>query len=136
MVHVPCIKTTSPLKIYRHLPFPITIPFITKAPNFTILQFLYFQDFCLLKSTYENLFDQDNLDHEQIQEALFIKDTADLLPIYNEWSFQVQTQMDLANCVQRNHVYLCDKQHVVQHDITDTCLGSLYLRMKTESGKL
>ncbi len=32
--------------------------------------------------------------------------------------------------MQRNHVYFCDNQHLVQHDLTDTCLGSLYLRME------
>ena len=76
------------------------------------------------------MFDQDHLDHPRVQEALFITDTADLIAIDNERNFQVLTQTDLANCVQRNHVYLCDKQHVVQHDLTDTCLGSLYLRME------
>jgi hypothetical protein len=70
------------------------------------------------------------LDHEQIHEALFITGTADLIAIDNDSNFQVLTQTDLANCVQRNHAYLCDKQHVVKHDLTDTCLGSLYLRME------
>ncbi len=70
------------------------------------------------------------MDYEQPQEALFITDTADLIAIDNENNFQVLTQTDLANCVQRNHVYLCDKQHVVQHNLSNTCLGSLYLRME------
>jgi hypothetical protein len=26
---------------------------------------------------------------------------------------------------------MCDKQHEVQHDLIDTCLGSLHLRMET-----
>jgi hypothetical protein len=34
--------------------------------------------------------------------------------------------MEQANWVQRNHVYLCEKQHIVQHDLTDTCLGSKF----------
>jgi hypothetical protein len=54
------------------------------------------------------LFDQDNLYHEQIQEVLLITDTADLITIHNDCVFQVLTQTDLANCVQCNHVYLCD----------------------------
>jgi hypothetical protein len=95
----------------------------------TIKQSLNIQNFQILKSTYEDLFEHDNLDHEQIQEALFITDTADLIAIDNEQNFQVLTQTDLANSVQRNHVYLFDKQHVVQHDLTIVCLGSLYRRM-------
>jgi hypothetical protein len=78
------------------------------------------------------LFDQD----KQTQEALFITDTADLIAIDAEQNFQVLTQTDLANCAQQNHVYLCDKQHVVQHDLSDTCLGSLYLRMENDTEHL
>jgi hypothetical protein len=66
-----------------------------------------------LKDAYEDLFDQNDLDYEQPQEALFITDTANLIAINNENNFQVLTQTDLANCVQQDHVYLCDKQHVV-----------------------
>jgi hypothetical protein len=54
------------------------------------------------------------LDQEQIQATLFISDTADLIVIDNECNFQVLTETDLSNCVQRNHVYLCE--HVVQHN--------------------
>jgi hypothetical protein len=53
----------------------------------TIKQSLFFQDFGLWKSTYEDLFDQDNLDHEQIQDDLFITDTADLITIKNDRNF-------------------------------------------------
>jgi hypothetical protein len=56
-----------------------------------------FQDSHLSKSTYEDLFDQDNLDYKQIQEALFITHTADLIIIANECNFQVIFQTDLAN---------------------------------------
>jgi hypothetical protein len=33
MIHVPCIKATRLLKIYRYLPFPIHIPLKTKADD-------------------------------------------------------------------------------------------------------
>ncbi len=39
-------------------------------------------------------------------------------------------EMEMASCVKRNHVYLCDKNIVVKSDFTDTCLGSLYVRME------
>jgi hypothetical protein len=31
--------------------------------------------------------------------------------------------------MKRNHVNLCDKKHLVQHDLTYTCLGNLLLKM-------
>ena len=38
--------------------------------------------------------------------------------------------MTYRNCVQRNHVYLCDRKTVVQKDLKESCLGSLYLRQQ------
>jgi hypothetical protein len=91
MVHVPCIKTTILQKHYRNLPFPIPIPLKTKAHDLTIKQSPNFQDYRLLKSTYEDFFNQDDLDHPQIQEAHFIMDTAYLIAINIELNFQVHT---------------------------------------------
>jgi hypothetical protein len=36
MVHVPCIKNSGLLKIFRYLPFPLPIPFKTHAHGMTI----------------------------------------------------------------------------------------------------
>ena len=127
LVHVPCIKTRSLLTIYRYLPFPIPIPYTPKAHDFTINHSLKFQESSLSKTNYDELFDNE-LNFPQHQEALFVTDSTDLIAIDDDKNFQVLTQTDLANCVQRNHVYLCDKQNVVKHELTDTCLGSLYVR--------
>ena len=127
LVHVPCIKTKSLLTIYRYLPFPIPLPFQTKAHDLTINHSLQFQETLLSKANYDELFDNE-LKFPQHQEALFVTDSTDLIAIDDDQNFQVLTQTDLANCVQRNHVYLCDKQNVVKHELTDTCLGSLYVR--------
>jgi hypothetical protein len=127
LVHVPCIKTRSLLTIYRYLPFPIPIPFQPKSHDFTINHSLKFHDASLSKANYGEIFDND-LNFPQHQEALFVTDSTDLIAIDDDRNFQVLTQTDLANCVQRNHVYLCDKQNEVKHQLTDTCLGSLYVR--------
>jgi hypothetical protein len=52
MVHVPCIKTSGLLKIYRYLPFPIPIPFESQAHDLTITLSFNFQDYGISKSTY------------------------------------------------------------------------------------
>jgi hypothetical protein len=36
----------------------------------------------------------------------------------------------MASCVKRNHFYLCGKHNVAKSNFTDTCLGSLYVRME------
>ena len=58
-------------------------------------------------------------------EALFIVDKSDLIAIGTDKSFQVLSMSDLTNCVQRNHVYLCDKNNVVKNDLSSSCLGAL-----------
>ena len=98
MVHVPCIKTRKLLTIYRYLPFPIPIPFTPKSHDLTISQSLKFQELHLSKTNYEDIFDQEDLDHPQIPEALFITDTTDMIAIDDDRNFQVLTQTDLANC--------------------------------------
>jgi hypothetical protein len=107
MVHVPYSKTASLFKIYRYLPFPIPISFKTKAQDVTIKQSINFQDSSLSISTYEDLVDQDNLDPKQIQEALFITDTADLIAIDNLRNFHANKSSKLCSaimciCVTRN----------------------------------
>ena len=127
MVHVPCIKSRSLLTIYRYLPFPIPLPIQPKGHDFTIKHSLQFQESSLTKAKYDEIFDTE-LNFPQHQEALFVTDSTDLIAIDDDKNFQVLTQTDLAKCVQRNHVFLCDKQNVVKHELTDTCLGSLYVR--------
>ena len=130
IVHVPCIKSKALLKIYRYLPFPITLPFTPRSHDMTIRQSLDIQSFNLPQQSMDAIFDQNNLDHQQYPEALFITDKSDLIAIGADKTFQILTQMDLTNCVQRNHVYLCDKNNVVKTDLTESCLGSLYLRQE------
>ena len=62
----------------------------------------------------------------QTLEALFITDTTDLIAIGSDDSFQILTQTELAGCIQKNHVYQCDKHHIVKNDLSQSCLGSLY----------
>ncbi len=121
MVHLPCIKTKSLLKIYRYLPFPTPTPFKSRAHDFTIKKSLNFQDYLITKSNYQDLFDQDHLDYPQFQKELIITDTSNLITINNRLNFQVLAQTDLANCVPRNHMYLYNKQHVLHYDLTNTC---------------
>ena len=129
MLHVPCIKNDL-LKIYRYLPFPIPLPFTPKSHDLTIRQSLTLQTLQFSQLDLDSIFDQNNLDFPQYPEAIFIEDKTDLIAIGADKSFQILSQMDLANCVQRNHVYLCDRNTVVKTDLTESCLGSLYLRQE------
>ena len=136
MLQVPCIKSKALLKIFKYLPFPITLPFTPKAHDMTIRQSLDRQYmYNLPQQQLDAIFDQNNLDHTQYPKALFITDKTDLIAIGADNSFQILSQMYLANCVQRNHFYLCDRKTVVQTDLTESCLSSLYFRQEEGVGK-
>jgi hypothetical protein len=51
---------------------------------------------------------------------------------WHKWGVKLPSRTGLTICVQRNHLYKCDKQHVVKHDLTYTCLASLHLRMEAK----
>lgn len=131
IVHVPCIKIKELLKIYKHLSFPIPLPITPPTHDLTIRQAIQIDNFQnFTEKQLDNIFDQNDLDYTPVPEALFISDTTDLIAIGADDDYHVLTQLDLAGCSKRNHVYLCDKLQVARTDLTQTCLGSLFLRQE------
>jgi hypothetical protein len=41
-------------------------------------------------------------------------------------SYRLITDGDLAACVQKNHIYLCEDQQTLRKDLAGSCLGALY----------
>ena len=126
LVHVPCILTPSLLSIYKYVPFPIPLP-PTKTPHssLSIREAL----------SVSRLHPDDPLPELNFKtapapgsEALFLKVDSDLIAIDGQQNFRLLSQSDLASCIQRNHFYLCEQQHVLRTNLTQTCLGSLYLK--------
>jgi hypothetical protein len=68
--------------------------------------------------------------YPQEPEALFVVDNFDLIAVSANDKFQIKSQVEMASCVKRIDVYLCDKYNLVKSDFTHTCLGSLYVRME------
>ena len=66
------------------------------------------------------------------QEALYLLPETDLIAIGRNDGFshryKLLTHADLAGCVQRNHVFLCEGHQVLRTDLEGSCLGSLYLQ--------
>ena len=99
IVHVPCSKFSDLLTIYRYLPSPIPIPILPHSHDITIAQSLALPK--LNVQTLDQLFDQNDLDHQQVPEALFIKDNSNLIAIGSDDSFQVLSQVEISGCVQK-----------------------------------
>ena len=87
IVQVPCTKTSELLSIYRYLPTPFPIPILPHSRDLTIARSLALPQ--LSRSTLDQIFDQNDLDYQQLLEALFIQEPSDLIAIGSDDSFQI-----------------------------------------------
>jgi hypothetical protein len=126
ILHLPCINVQELMKIYRHLSFPIILPQAINNHGMTIRQSIENEQHS--KSDFAEIFDQSDLSFPSDHEALFITDKHELIAIGKDNTFKVISQVELASCVQRNHVYMCDRYQVLGNDLANTCLGALYIR--------
>ena len=130
ILHIPCITTPTMLAIYRYVPFPIPLPAITSHSPFSIKEAL----------GASRLHPDDGLPELSANvpgryldsEALYLVPDSDMIAISGDESFRLVSQTDLAGCIQRNHIFLCESQHVLRTNLSETCLGSLY--KKSTSG--
>ena len=127
LLHVPCITSSSLLTIYRYanLPYPIDIlptalhdilPHID--PIHTVNDLLH-QAYNLSDSGIDN-------------QALYFVPDADLIAIgrnvMHAHRYKLLSAGELHSCIQRNHIYLCERHQVLRTDLEGSCLGSLYLQ--------
>ena len=125
LIHVPCIKANSLLTIYKYVSFPFPLPVSTLRTDISITETLSAHTLTLDEAM--GLFDnKTTLEHQT--EALYVSNEDAMIAIGRDHTFRMTSQSDLVGCIQRNHVYLCDKHQVVRTDLHNTCLGSLYLR--------
>jgi hypothetical protein len=124
ILHVPTILTHEMLSIYRYLSFPIPLDIPISKTSMSIGDALALTHL-----------DSDSLPAFQMQpphnnrtDALFLIPDADMIAIDGDKNFRLLDNADLTGCIQRNHVFLCEQQQILQTDLTTTCLGSLYSR--------
>jgi hypothetical protein len=129
ILHVPCINQNEMLTIYKHVPFPMPLPKQLTYHDMTIKQAIFADQ--LSDTDYKDIFNQSDLSFEAVEQALFVQDEHNLIAIGKDNAFKVISPIELASCIQKSHVYLCDKHHVLENDLRDSCLGSLYLRSET-----
>ena len=114
LLHVPCIIHEQLLTIYKYIPLPFPIPRLTFASHTTI------QDLIDKRTTNNTVPYGDHMD------ALIIKPEAEMIAVSNKEKFQIITEGDLAACIKRNRIYLCEQHQVLHTDLTNSCLGSIY----------
>ena len=129
LLHVPCLTDNYLLTIYKfaNLPYPVN-SFHTSTnnsnPDSQLTPIHTVHD--LLTS-----FNQPDL-YSTSSEALFFLPESDLIAIGRNDGvsnrYKLLSHSDLAGCIQRNHVYLCEHHQVLRTDLEGSCLGSLYLQ--------
>jgi hypothetical protein len=69
-------------------------------------------------------------------EALYLLPETDFIAIGqnngNTHRYKLLSFPDLAACIQRNHVYLCESHQVLCTDLEGSCLGAIYLQSQRE----
>jgi hypothetical protein len=70
---------------------------------------------------YQNLilwkiFNQSDMSFPSNDEALFITEEHELIAIGKDNTFKVISEVELASCLQRNHVHMRDRHQVLEND--------------------
>jgi hypothetical protein len=119
ILHVPCVTKNHLLSIYKYIPFPY--------PTF--------------HTTFSDTFDQSFIHsvsdvlartNDSVSSLFLIPETEMIAigrtSLQGQAQFKLISNSDLAGCVKRNHIYLCEKHQVLQTNLAGTCLGALYLQ--------
>ena len=129
LVHVPCLTDNYLLTIYKFANLPYPISAFLPPTNLTVVPHPYTP----ISTVHDLLASFNNPDAvSPAAEALFFVPDSDLIAIGrndgNSNRYKLLSNADLAGCVQRNHVYLCEHHQVLRTDLEGSCLGSLYLQ--------
>lgn len=128
LLHVPCLTDNHLLTIYKfaNLPYPVT--------EFTPVNDTAFPDHLRPIHTVHDILNSINLPSAftQTLNAIYFVPDSDLIAIGRNDGvsdrYKLLSNADLAACIQRNHVYLCEHHQVLRTDLEGSCLGSLYLQ--------
>jgi TolA-binding protein len=118
ILHIPCSVAADTLTLYEYVPFPYPLH---RDPTLAPVQP---QDIISLQ-------DLANSNHFPATSAIYFKPDAKMIAIgrntdLHTASYRLITDGDLASCVQKNHIYLCEDQQTLRKDLAGSCLGALY----------
>ena len=124
ILHVPTISSDDTLSLYQFVPFPFPLPQSASQSQLSIRHSLFpTQDSDGLPDL-----NPTRAHYASTSQALYLDMDTDLLAINSAHHYLTLSQTDLLSCLQRGHVFLCDKSNVLRTDLGETCLGALYFR--------
>ena len=128
-VHVPCLTDNYLLTIYKfaNLPIPVSSLLTPDSLNLTSSPLAPVHTIKDLLTNFNN-----PLPTSPAQEAIFFVPETDMIAIGRNDGhsnrYKLLSHSDLAGCIQKNHIYLCEHHQVLRTDLEGSCLGSLYLQ--------
>ena len=122
LLHVPCTLSKNLMTMYKYVPFPIPIPHVTNHSHLTVAQALHPENHLFTPTPEAPL---------QKKEALYLLAESELIAVDTSDQYRLLSQADLTACVQRNHIYMCDKPQIMRTNFYETCLGSLFMKNHT-----
>ncbi len=118
ILHIPCSVASDTLTLYEYVPFPYPLHRDPALPPIQPENIVSLQDLA-------------NSKHFPATSAIYFKPDAKMIAIgrnsnLHTASYRLITDGDLAACVQKNHIYLCEDQQTLHKDLAGSCLGALY----------
>jgi hypothetical protein len=122
ILHIPCSVASDTLTLYEYVPFPYPLHCYPALPPIQPEDIVSLQDLA-------------NSKHFPATSAIYFKPDAKMIAIgcntnLHTASYRLITDGDLAACVQKNHIYLCEDQQTLCKDLAGSCLGALYTQSK------
>ena len=114
MLHVPCIIHDQLLTLYKYIPLPFPIPKFITTETTTIADLIELRT------------GQTEMSNGIDMDALVIVPEAEMIAVGTNDKFRILSQGDLASCIKRNKIYLCENHQVLHTDLSNSCLGSIY----------
>ena len=122
LLHVPCAKKDNYLNIYRYVPFPFPLSKTFDKYPLSIADSVAMRNFS----------DPDLYNMvPSAPAALYLVPESELIAIGPQGKYIILSQADMAHCTQKSTTFLCQKHQVLQKDLKNSCLGSLFLRYET-----
>ena len=130
LIHVPCLTDTHLLTIYRYANLPLPVSSLLQNPSTNSSNLQLFTPIHTINDVLTQF--QNPITTVPSQEALYLLPETDLIAIgQNDGDthrYMLLSFADLAACIQRNHVYLCEGHQVLRTDLEGSCLGAIYLQ--------
>ena len=127
VIHVPCVDHDATLTLYRFISFPIPLPLTMNPEPETLGQVLIPGNLLAQNAS----FDPQKLEKfswGRSSEALYLLPEQPIIAIGGKQRYKLLSEGQLATCEGHNFVRLCDKHQVLETNLHETCLGSMYAR--------